>query len=363
MTHITTQCHAADPSRTANQMDATGDNLKYVAAIEFALSKIARGDKPEILYVVNNLMSTSMLNSPDIMRKFVSQHFELVDYIPAELFGNLQFLASIVLQELDKSCNRGETLLCDYILKRSPKLSGDKDFATTLLTVWGDSLRYFSDEIRNDREIVVAAVNSEHSKSALSFASYRQRGHPWVVLNAVQKNPDALFWATDEMKDSPQIVRAAVSHKGQSIQFASLRLKNDFIIVSLAVSNQHVVSKRYPGIEFTNCLCLLPDLMRNHKDIVLKSIKKTVTSFFFIDDNLKMDFDVAWTAITHDRSTECFQALPKEMQKTLSHYAVREGMTCSLPKATQDLVTAICPNDSPSPPSTPSTKRPRSPAP
>ena len=96
----------------------------------------------------------------------------------------------------------------------------------------GYELKFVSDELKNDKEIVLVAV-TEYGV-ALEYASDTLRNDREVVLAAVRQDGDALVHASDELKNDREIVLAAVHQNGWALQYASEELRNDKEIVLAA---------------------------------------------------------------------------------------------------------------------------------
>ena len=68
-------------------------------------------------------------------------------------------------------------------------------------------LHYASDELKGDREVVLAAVQQDGY--TLGFAPDQLKGDREVVLAAVQQNGNALYYASDELQEDEEMRRAA----------------------------------------------------------------------------------------------------------------------------------------------------------
>ncbi|CAE7365281.1 CPK26 [Symbiodinium natans] len=97
------------------------------------------------------------------------------------------------------------------------------------------SLQDLSEELRGDREIVLAAVES--CGWALEFASSLLRTDPSVVLRAVRSDALALEFASEALRRDSGIVLEAVSRNGWALCFASEELRRSREIVMAAVAS------------------------------------------------------------------------------------------------------------------------------
>ena len=73
------------------------------------------------------------------------------------------------------------------------------------------SLKYVSDEFKNDREIVLAALYKDVF-SLDSYASDELKNDREMVLAAVNKNGAYLRYVSDEFKNDREIVLAALNN-------------------------------------------------------------------------------------------------------------------------------------------------------
>jgi hypothetical protein len=70
------------------------------------------------------------------------------------------------------------------------------------------TLRYASDDLKNNREIVLEAI--KQNGLALEYASESFRNDKDVVLEAIKKCYHALCYASDDLKDDKEIVLKAI---------------------------------------------------------------------------------------------------------------------------------------------------------
>jgi hypothetical protein len=105
----------------------------------------------------------------------------------------------------------------------------------------GQNLEYASDELKNDREIVLKAVANYHSTDGLAFqnCSIGSRGDREIVLAAVSKHGHNIKYASDELKNDREIVMLAIANdhstKGLALQNCSIDSRGDSEIVLAAV--------------------------------------------------------------------------------------------------------------------------------
>lgn len=124
---------------------------------------------------------------------------------------------------------KGENGYPEWLMNAPNWLKDDRD--TVLVAVTQDppagsaALEHASLRLRNDREVVLAAVKA--SGVALEHASLPLRNDREVVLAAVEENGQALSYASNRLKDDEQVVLAAVEKDPYAFIHASNRLRDD----------------------------------------------------------------------------------------------------------------------------------------
>ena len=93
----------------------------------------------------------------------------------------------------------------------------------TAVANYGRALEYASDELRNDRGVVMAAV--ARYGYALRFASAELKADREVAMAAVANNRTALRFASAELHR--EVVMAAVAQDGDALWLASDELRDD----------------------------------------------------------------------------------------------------------------------------------------
>jgi len=121
------------------------------------------------------------------------------------------------------------------LLKASNELKGDREIVLAAVKQIGSALRWASEELKGDREIVLAAV--KQNGSVLEYANQELRGNREVVLAAVEQNGLALRHANQELRGDREIVLAAGQQNGGALRWASRDLQTDRKIVFAALNS------------------------------------------------------------------------------------------------------------------------------
>ena len=136
----------------------------------------------------------------------------------------------------------------------SEKLWDDRDFILSLLnTPRGsitilDFLKFASKRLRDDKEVVLKAVEYKSFFTSLKYASKRLRDDKEIVLKAVDNYPSNIRFASERLRADKEIVLIAIDDLtgdgfyGCNIQFASMELRDDKKIVMIAIKNDQSCS-------------------------------------------------------------------------------------------------------------------------
>jgi hypothetical protein len=160
----------------------------------------------------------------------------------------------------------------------SDRLRDDKNIVLKAVSQDGESLEYASDKSKNDREVVgVAVLNGVH---ALGYSSDALRNDKIIVLLAVSSYGRALKYASDELKNDQEVVLLAVSDNGEALMHASDELKNDKNIVLKAVS-KNGKTLQYASNE-----------LRNDKEVVIAAVSNNGYAIEYVGEKLKNNSEI-----------------------------------------------------------------------
>ena len=134
-------------------------------------------------------------------RKEMPNIFKLVSFVP--VYRELNQLKSVEEEGITKN----EEL---YIIVND-KLQD----TINNLTQNGNALQYASDEFKNDKELVLAAVTQ--NGWSLEYLCEELRNDKEVVLAAVKNCGMALNHASEELRNDKEVVLAAITEDGWSI--------------------------------------------------------------------------------------------------------------------------------------------------
>lgn len=145
------------------------------------------------------------------------------------------------------------------------------------------SLSTLDDAVRNDKELVLAAVSWKGG--ALVHASEGLRADRKVVLTAVQCDPLALQFATDELQDDHEVAFTAVQTCGQALQYASQAQRADREVVLAAVTNSW------------RSLAFASTELRRDREFMLTAVKTHGSTLLYASQELKDDHEIVLNAV------------------------------------------------------------------
>lgn len=145
------------------------------------------------------------------------------------------------------------------------------------------ALKYASARLRNDRDVVLAAM--ELSPLALQFASKKLRDDKDFVLSAIKADYKAFEFASDRLKKDRGVVFYAIGRNANSLEFASPEFKNNREAVLFAIS------KNADALKFAS-----PEL-KDDRDIVLAAMKKSPYSIEFASERLRDDPEIFFNGL------------------------------------------------------------------
>ena len=100
----------------------------------------------------------------------------------------------------------------------------------------GCALQFATDELRNDKNIVLKAVKSDGY--ALEFASQELRDNEVVCLEACRQNGFAMRFVSERLRHDKEWGKRAMQANGYSLKYAGKSLKDDHEVALLACKEQ-----------------------------------------------------------------------------------------------------------------------------
>lgn len=183
---------------------------------------------------------------------------------------------------------------------RRTNLIKDKDIATKFLSINGILLKYVSEELRNNIEIVKLAISQ--NVFALEFASEELRNNIEVIKFAVSQTCFALQFASEELRNNIEVVKLAISQDGITLKYASEELRNNIEVVKLAVSKSEYAF-RFASEE-----------LRNNIEVVKLAVSQDGCALNFASEELRNNIEVVKLAVSQDG--RALEFANEELQKS-----------------------------------------------
>ena len=255
-------------------------------ALEYAADEL-KADRSLILNAVRTVPSVWRFATDELQadRDFAMAVLEATRYYSLEFMSEEYKTDRNLIRMAVQNINRGSGLILKFA---SDQLRNDFEIVQLAVQNHGSALEFASDELRSNREIVLAAV--QHCGHALLFCSNSNLlADRAIVLEAVSNWGDALQVASEDLKNDREIVQQAVQHSLSALQYASTELKADVEIGRMAIEVWPL------NFEFVASKSLKSD-----KDVALMALQREVNVFRYLSENLQNDLDVVYKALWKD---------------------------------------------------------------
>ena len=147
---------------------------------------------------------------------------------------------------------------------------------------YGDfmTLKYASDELRGDKEVVLIAV--KQNSYALQFASKELQADKEVVLEAVKNKGSALEYASEELRADPEVVMEAIiseepeSNAAEYIHESLLKDKTFMLKALDTLVDYDLICTRSPHILIANA----SESLWKDKEFVIQALDNSLYAFY-----------------------------------------------------------------------------------
>ena len=166
----------------------------------------------------------------------------------------------------------------------SDTLKTDKDFLLEIVSLDAFCLEFFSEELKQDEQIVLAAAK-HFGDAALEFGAEKFKTNKNIITEAVKSSGKALSFLAENEKNDKNLVITAVKHHGYALQYASEELRNDKDVVITAVGHNG------------NALQYASEELQNDKDVAMAALINSTEAFKYISERLQSDKEFILHAI------------------------------------------------------------------
>ena len=171
----------------------------------------------------------------------------------------------------------------------SEDLKSNSEFMLEAVKLNYNVLEYASEEMRSNPAVILEAI--KQNGFALEYASEELKSDPEIVMAAVKQYHQALQYASDELKSNLEFMFEAVNLNGFALRFASDKLKNNPEIVMLAVTKSYGIALQYAS-----------ENLKNNPEIVMAALKPNGAAFAYASDELKSDPEFVMAAVKQNYS-------------------------------------------------------------
>ena len=185
----------------------------------------------------------------------------------------------------------------------SDALKTDKDFLLEIVSLDAYCLEFFSEELKQDEQIVLAAAK-HFGDAALEFGADKFKTNKNIITEAVKSSSKVLsFLAENEKNDKNLVITAVKHHGGSPLQYASEQLRNDkdVVIGAITAVDQYHSTFQYASEE-----------LQNDKDVVITAVGHNGDALQYASEELQNDKDVAMAALIN--STGAFKYVSERLR-------------------------------------------------
>jgi hypothetical protein len=185
----------------------------------------------------------------------------------------------------------------------SDALKTDRDFLLEIVSLDAYCLEFFSEELKQDEQIVLAAAK-HFGDAALEFGADKFKTNKNIITEAVKSSSKVLsFLAENEKNDKNLVITAVKHHGGSPLQYASEQLRNDkdVVIAAITAVDQYYFTFQYASEE-----------LRNDKDVVITAVGHNGAALQYASERLRDDKEVAMAALIN--STGAFKYVSERLR-------------------------------------------------
>lgn len=179
--------------------------------------------------------------------------------------------------------------LSENLAHASKEVLDNRDFALQLADVDRSSaLKYLSERLRDDRDVVLAFVAAWKAGTNLEFASERLKADDEVIRTALKSNGMALAFVPEKRRGDSELLSIAYRENSKAIVHIPPALLEDreFIL--------DMVTQQLPK---EGLLQYLPEQYANDREVVMQILTKDAASLKFVSELLRNDQQVVLHAM------------------------------------------------------------------
>ncbi len=191
--------------------------------------------------------------------------------------------------------------------KVHPDLLNDKDILMAAVATYPDALRYASDLLKSDRELVLAAVTSlyadtsTHRGQVITYADKSLQSDREIIISAVSAFGNTLHYIAPSFKKDKAIIKAAILHNPWAALPLDPTLQNDKDLAFLAIQKDRDIIHAFSPVVRKNqqlIASVFPEYKgKNYHQFVLAQLKTNPHIYTQLSKELKKDKSIGLATI------------------------------------------------------------------
>ena len=184
----------------------------------------------------------------------------------------------------------------------------DRNSIIDLLRKNGQLLKFLNFDLKNDKEIVLAAVSN--NGDALLYAGENLKNDKEIALNSVKNSAKSYYYIGDTLKNDKEIAIEAIRNNSDVYNILDKNLKYDIEVAKEYIKNRGSIHK-------------IPEELYKNREIAVELIKRDSFYFDKLNDSLKSDINFIYEVL-NEKNFSILEYLNEEMKdnKELALYAV-----------------------------------------
>lgn len=243
-------------------------------------------DKEEVLAAIPNMYYTYLQNLSDRLKDDFDVMSAAIEHNP----NAFEYAGPKVKDNKTLAMKAFRKDGMGFLLREaSPRLRDDMDVVLCAITADWQALHYASDRLKDDIAVVSVAVYG--NGRSLEYVSDRLKANKRLGLLGMTHGPDGgygLAFLSEELRDDKEIVLCAVRNTADALKYASDRLKNDPEVVTAAVM------KNYYSLEHAS------EGLRTNRNFIASLVKNNSSVLDVIDLKFVFDKDFLVDVLMND---------------------------------------------------------------
>jgi len=198
-----------------------------------------------------------LLDDEDFILEVAKQYncTDWLNRISARLLADKEFILKLL--NIDMSPDQLQTgylLILEYV---SDELRDDKDVVIAACSRWGNAMQYVSARLRSDIDVITLACKNDGRALKYIFRTYHDigddgnvRDNKEIVMSACSNYGKALEYASKRLRGDHDVVAAACTNDGSALYWASSNCKWTKRIVILACKSAGREALRFANVHF-----------------------------------------------------------------------------------------------------------------